>query len=253
MEGWAMKDRQDNVIQFKPRRKKLVAGLVAVILVILLVVLLTCFHIERIEVEGNQYYSEEDILKFVHSNGYIDNSILLMVRNHLHHDESIPFIAKLDMQYLSAHEVRVTVYEKAVAGCVQYMNEYVYFDQDGYVLEISQAKFTNAPCVYGLSFSKMELHEKLPVEDKKRFKLILRLTQLISKYQLQIDAIRFTSKNEIVLEHGSVKVELGDGSIMEEQLVDLNQILEGLEGKRGTLNMRDFKATSGKASFKEKK
>ncbi len=248
-----MRERQDNVIQFRPRRKKLVAGLVAVILVILLVVLMTSFHIERIDVEGNKYYSEEDIRKFVHSNGYIDNSILLMLRNRLRHEENIPFIAKLDIEYVSAHEIRVTVYEKAMAGCVQYMNEYVYFDQDGFVLEISREKFTDAPCVTGMSFSKMELHEKLPVEDKKRFRLILKLTQLISKYQLQIDSIRFTSKNEIELEHGSVKVELGDGSNMEEQLIDLNQILEGLEGKTGTLNMRDFKATSGKASFKEKK
>ena len=167
--------------------------------------------------------------------------------------KDIPFIAKLDVEYVNVHKITITVYEKAMAGCVEYMNSYVYFDQDGYVLEISQRKLEDAPCISGMSFDTMELHEKLPIEDEARFKTILTLTQLIQKYDLIIDSIRFTTENEIILQHKDIRIEVGDGSILERQLVDLGQILEGLKGKKGILDMRDFEVMNGKASFKPEK
>lgn len=245
-----MSERQDNVIQFKKKRKGMTAVFLLVILVVFAVILFTCFRIDDIEVTGNKHYTEKEIRDFVFAKGYIDNTVLLMVKNKIRPIEDIPFIAKLDIEYVSAHRVTITVYEKAMAGCIEYMNAYVYFDQDGYVLEISQTKLDDAPCITGMSFESMELHEQLPIEDEDRFKIILKLTQLINKYELKIDSIKFTSEGEIVMGYQSIRIELGDGSNLEEQLVDLNKILQGLEGKKGTLNMRDFDSASGKASFK---
>jgi cell division protein FtsQ len=228
----------------------MVAGAIVALLAIGLIFLMTSFHIDTIEVTGNKHYSEEQIQDYVLSNGYVDNTILLMLKNKLHPVKDIPFIAKLDIEYVSAHKVTVTVYEKAMAGCVEYMNQYVYFDQDGYVLEISMTKLSDTPCITGMSFSSMELHEKLPIDDENRFKLILKLTQLIEKYELHIDSIRFTSEGEVVLGYEDIRIEVGDGSQLEEQLVDLNQMLEGLDGKKGTLDLRDFDTATKKASFK---
>lgn len=245
-----MSERQNNVIQFKKKRKSIAVGIVLLVAAVFLIVLLTCFKINSIEVTGNKHYTKEQIKDFVLAEGYIDNTVLLMLKNKIRPIEDIPFIAKLDIEYVSAHKITVTVYEKAMAGCIEYMNEYVYFDQDGYVLEISKTKLDDAPCITGMSFESMELHEKLPIKDKNRFKIILKLTQLISKYDLKIDSIKFTSEDEIVMGYQSIRIELGDGSNLEEQLIDLNKILQGLEGKKGTLDMRDFDTASGKASFK---
>lgn len=248
-----MSDKNNNVIQFKKKKKGILAGGIAGILVIMLIVLFTCFSINEIEVTGNKHYTDEQIKDFVLENGYIDNTILLMLKNKMQPVEDIPFIAKLDVEYVNVHKITITVYEKAMAGCVEYMNSYVYFDQDGYVLEISQRKLEDAPCISGMSFDTMELHEKLPIEDEARFKTILTLTQLIQKYDLIIDSIRFTTENEIILQHKDIRIEVGDGSILERQLVDLGQILEGLKGKKGILDMRDFEVMNGKASFKPEK
>lgn len=246
-----MSAHKDNVIQFKPRKNGVTFAVILTILGIGLIILFTCFHIDKIEVTGNHYYTDKQIKEFVLDNGYIDNSILLMLKNKIHSKKDIPFIAKLDVEYVNPHKISVTVYEKAMAGCVEYMNQYVYFDQDGYVLEVSVEKLETIPCITGMSFESMELHEKLPIEDKKRFKTILKLTQLIEKYHLIVDAIKFTSEAEIVMECGDIRIELGDGSNLEEQLIDLAQMLQGLEGRKGTLNLKDFDADSGKASFKE--
>jgi cell division protein FtsQ len=237
-------------VQFKKRKTGVVVGIVVAVIVIGMAFLLTSFHIDTIEVTGNKHYSEEQIQDYVLSNGYIDNTVLLMLKNKIHPVKDIPFVAKLDIEYVNAHKVTVTVYEKAMAGCVEYMNQYVYFDQDGYVLEISMTKLSDTPCITGMSFSSMELHEKLPIDDESRFKLILKLTQLIEKYELQIDSIKFTSEGEVVLGYKDIRIEVGDGSQLDEQLVDLNQMLEGLEGKKGTLDLRDFDTATKKASFK---
>lgn len=245
-----MSDNNSKVIQFKRKRKGLAAGVVAVIVVLFVILLFTCFHIREIEVVGNEHYTEEQIRNFVLENGYVDNSILLMLKNKIKPPSDIPFIAKLDVEYVNAHKITITVYEKAMAGCVEYMNSYVYFDNEGYVLEMSQTKVEDVPCISGMSFDTMELHERLPIEDEERFKLILTLTQLIQKNDLIIDSIRFTVEGEIVLQYRDIRVEIGDGSILELQLTDLKQILNNLEGMKGTLDMRDFEVMNGKASFK---
>lgn len=248
-----MTRQQDNVVQFKMKKKGMVIGILVTILLVAFIILLTCFKIEDIEISGNKHYTKEQIKDYVLSDGYIDNTVLLMLKNRIKPIENIPFIAKIDVEYVSAHKIAVTVYEKALAGCVEYMERYVYFDQDGYVMEISATKLEDSPCISGMSFSSMELHEKLPIDDINRFKLILKLTQLINKYQLKIDSIKFTSEGEIVMTYADIRIELGDGSNLEEQLLDLNRILEGLEGKKGTLDLKDFDTSAGKASFKLKK
>ena len=248
-----MSDRQDNVIQFKRRRTGAVVGGIAGVLVVSLILLFTCFKIDTIEVTGNKHYSKDQIKDYVLSEGYINNTVLLMLKNKIRPIEDIPFVAKLDIEYVSAHKITVTVYEKALAGCVEYMNEYVYFDQDGYVLEISPTKIEDTPCITGMSFESMELHEKLPIKDKDRFKLILKMTQFINKYKLSIDSIQFTSENEIVMQYQAIRIELGDGSNVEQQLIDLGEILAGLEGKEGTLDLKDFDTAVGTASFKATK
>ena len=245
-----MSEKQEKVIQFKPKKKSAVAGVILLLILLFVVVLFTGFKIDEIEVTGNKHYSKDQIKDFVLENGYINNTILLMLKNKIKPVENIPFVAKLEVEYISAHKVSITVYEKAMAGCVEYMNEYVYFDQDGYVLEISPTKLEDSPCITGMSFESMELHEKLPIEDEKRFRIISKMTQLIQKYELPVDSVQFTSENEIVLKHADIRIELGDGSNLEEQLVDLGQILEGLSGKKGTLDMKDFDTASGTASFK---
>lgn len=247
-----MDNKKDNVVevQFKKKNKRVLIGAFLGILVMAIIILLTCFHIDEIEVTGNEHYSEKEIKDFVLGEGYIDNSVLLMIKNKIHPIKDIPFIAKMDIEYDNAHKVVVTVYEKAMAGCIEYMDQYIYFDRDGYVLEISLTKLEDIPCITGMSFTSMELHEKLPIEDKKRFKIILTLTQLIQKYDVHIDSIRFTSDGEVVLQYEDIKIELGDGSNIEEQLIDLNRMLESLKGKKGTLDLKNFDTATGTASFR---
>ena len=124
-----MSDKRDNVIRFKKGNKNVVAGIIVSVILIGCIVLLTCFKINKIDVTGNVHYSEEQIRDYVLDDGYINNTVLLMLKNRFRPVDDIPFVAKLDIEYSDAHTVLVTVYEKAMAGCIEYMNQYVYFDR----------------------------------------------------------------------------------------------------------------------------
>lgn len=235
----------------KPKtRKRFIIISILVAVAVVLIVLMTGFRIETIQVTGNIHYTEDEIREIVTNKGYINNSILLYIKNKFDPIEDVPFVDKMDIEFISNHVITVTIYEKSLAGCVEYMNEYIYFDKDGIVLETSSKKMDDIPCITGMSFEKMELYSKLPIDDDSRFKKILNLTQLIQKYGILIDGVRFNSDEEIILYHSDIKIQLGKGDNLEEQMRDLNSILAGIEGKKGTLNMKDFSSEKGNATFK---
>lgn len=235
----------------KSKKSWIIAGILMVLLFTGGVVVLTQFNIETIQVTGNVHYTDDEIIQMVVGDGYGKNTLVLFLKYKLQPMEEIPFIEKIDVEYISNHVITITVYEKALAGCVQFMNEYMYFDKDGIVLESSSEKMSDIPCITGIRFDTMVMYEPLPIEDKDFFRTVLSLTQLLQKYDLQIDDIRFTSQNEIILYYKDIRILLGDGSNIEEQISELGNILQSIEGKSGTLYMKDYTIEKGDVIFRE--
>ena len=229
---------------------------IKIILIVIFVILiggaayLSTFKLETIQVTGCDVVSEQEIIDRIEDSSYFNNTVLLYIKNKINPITDIPFVAKLDIDFVSKNKVTVTVYEKSIAGCIEYMDSYVYFDKDGIILESSNELISGIPCIEGLNFESWEMGKKLPIDNEKKFQSILAITQLIEKYELQIDEIRFTSENEIVLRHDEIKIELGEGDYLAVQMMNLGSILEGLEGQSGTLYMKDFNSDNATASFK---
>ena len=227
-----------------------------IILVILLggILYLSTYTLKTIEINGCEMSSEDEVREYIESKALMDNTLLLYLNNRFGSSESIPFVTKMDISFEGKHKVKVDVYEKSVAGCIEYMECYVFYDKDGIVMETDKERREGVPYIKGLSVKSWELGQKLPIENKKKFDMILNITQLLEKYELEIQGIRFTADGEIVLTHDNIEIELGDGSNVAVQLMNLGSILEaeGLEGKTGTLYMKDYSQDNPIASFKVK-
>ena len=204
----------------------------------------TRFKIDSISVTGNVHYTEEEIIEYVTSDGYIDNSLILSVKNKLFEIDPIPFIDKFEIEYLSNHKIAIVVYEKAMAGCTEYMGEYIYFDKDGIVLETSEKRLDDIPCVYGITFTSFTLHEQMQGSDIEKFKEVLVITQLLQKYNIPIENIEFTEEEQLFLVAGDISILMGEDSDMEEKIAELTNILPKLEGKKGILHMETFSKTN---------
>ncbi|MCR5291916.1 MAG: hypothetical protein K6E28_03375 [Eubacterium sp.] len=211
---------------------------------------LSTYTLEEIEVVGCVFSSEEDVKTAVENAAKMNNTLYLYLQLRMHDIENVPFVSGTDIDFVSKNSVRVTVYEKKLAGCIRYMDSYVYFDNDGNVLESSYELKDGVPNIEGLEVSSWEVGHKLPIKNENRFNRILNITQLIEKYQLDIDDIHFTKDDEIIFTHDDIRIEIGDGSNLSVQMMNLGSILEGLKGKKGTLYMKDFSTSTSRASFK---
>ncbi|MCI9338834.1 MAG: FtsQ-type POTRA domain-containing protein [Lachnospiraceae bacterium] len=209
------------------------------------------YTVETVYVEGNVHYTEEEIKELVMSGPFGDNSLYLSLKYKNKGIEGIPFVDVVDVDILSPDTVKIIVYEKTLTGCVRYLDTYIYFDRDGYVVESSGIKTSGVPQIMGLQFDHMITGEKLPVGNEEIFDSILSITQLLQKYKLISDKIYFNRSGAVTLYFEQVKVSLGsDSATLEDKLMLLSQLLPSLEGKRGTLQMQTYDANSGKYVFK---
>ena len=90
----------------------------------------------------------------------------------------------MNVSILAPDTIKITVYEKALAGYVKYLDTYMYFDKDGYVVESSGIRTQGVPQITGLTFNHIVLGEQLPVENPEVFAGIMDMTKLLNKYQL---------------------------------------------------------------------
>lgn len=209
------------------------------------------YTIENVYVEGNVHYSEEEIKSIVMNGPLGNNSLYLSMKYRNKGVENIPFVDVMDVSILSPDTVKITVYEKALAGYVKYLDTYMYFDKDGCVVESSSIRTLGVPQITGLSFDHLVLGEPLPVENTSVFGKILNLTKLLNKYELVADKIYFHSSEEVTIYFGDIKVALGkDEAYLEDKIMLLPEFLVELEGKSGTLQMEKYEEGNGRFTFK---
>lgn len=207
---------------------------------ILASLLLRYYRVTTVYVEGNIHYSNEEIMDMVMTGTLGDNSLYLALKYKDKGVDNIPFVQKMDVDILSPDTIRITIYEKAMAGYIEYLGKYMYFDKDGIIVEASEQKTAGIPQVTGLSFGYVVMHEKLPVDNPEIFEDILDITQLLNKYGVQADKIRFDRAMHKTLYFGEARVSLGSNENIGEKIMKLKGILPELVGKKGMLRMDNY-------------
>ena len=195
---------------------------------------------ENVFVVGNVHYTKDEIKQIVMEGPLGKNSLYLSAKYRNKGVENVPFVDVMDVEILSPDSIRIIVYEKALAGYIEFMDNYLYFDRDGYVVENSRVLTEGVPLVAGLDFEYVFLGEKLPVEKDVIFENIMNMTKLLAKYKLDADKIYFASESEIILFFEDIKVILGDTANLEEKIMNLPTFLSELVGKCGTLNLENY-------------
>ena len=208
------------------------------------------YRVTEVTVTGNEHYSDEEIKEMILKDGLTGNSLFLALKYHNKEISDVPFIESMSVEVVSPHSIRITVYEKALAGCVEYLGNYMYFDREGIVVESSSETTQGIPIVTGLSYGYIVLYERLPVEDEEIFKEILSITQLLEKYQIEADKIRFDTEKNVTLYFGEAKAALGTKENIDQKMMQLSHIIPELEGKSGVLHMEEYNEGTESISFK---
>lgn len=207
------------------------------------------FTIDTVIVEGNIHYSDEAIQEMILGGRFGRNSLYISAKYHNKQVEGIPFVETMDVKILSPNSVKITVYEKSMAGYVEHMGQYFYFDKDGTVVESSSVRTLSVPQIKGLHFDHIVLMEKLPVEDQTIFHHILDISQLLGKYGISAEQIYFDKNYAITLYFGDAKVKLGSTDYIDEKIMKLKMILPNIEGKSGVLRMENYTSDQTDVTF----
>ncbi len=216
------------------------AGILAALILALLVIL-AFFHVRKVEVYGNTRHSGDEIAAGLTEDFLSQNTLYLLWKYRKGTvPESLPYLEGFSIRMKSPSAVELQVTEKDVVGCID-QGDYVYFDQSGLVLEISDELFDGIPVVTGVNTDEAVLYQKLPTKSSAQLRTILSLTQLLVGQGLSAEEIRFSENMDITVYIGSVEAILGQDEYLEEKIANLRAILERLDGQEsGTLHLESF-------------
>lgn len=231
----------------------IMAGVVLGI-VIAAIVVLNIYTVDTVIIEGNAHYTNDEIYSMVMGESKLSKNSLYLSFKYKNKDiNTIPFIQTMNVEIIDASTIKITVYEKAVAGFVEYMGRYFYFDKDGTVIESSDSTTKGVLQVMGLDFDHIILYEKLPVESDDIFKQILDMTRLLEKYDIEMDKLYFDSSYNMTLYLEDARIKIGDFTNIDKKIIKFKSILPDLKGKKGVLRLDTYDGSKNFVTFEEDK
>jgi len=236
--------------------------LIVIAAVILCIIGAAAFmKIETVTVTGNETNTSEDVeARIFDAEKYSRHTVYQFINQLLGNKVEIPFVEDYKIIFNSPRDTEVIVYEKSIVGYVKYMNNYMYFDKDGIVVDSSPEKIPGVPEITGLDFGSIVLYRELPVEDHRVFDRILNLTQALQNHNISAERIHFSELGEATLYLGDITVELGSTGDMGAKVAELSDMLpqirermasEGIKGGTLYLDSYDENSTGTTYTFKK--
>lgn len=240
-------------VDFRKRKRKILLIGIPVLLLLFIAGIILFGRIRNVSVIGCEFYTEEQIKEKLMHDNITNNTLGLYATYALGKGEELPFVRKISVKITGMDSVEVVVYEKKIVACFAYMSEYLYFDQEGVVVESSTEKKKEVPLVEGVTFLKMNLYEKMEVEEEDIFETILGISQLLEKYQIETDKVVFDRKKAVTLYSGNIQIKLGRKDMYDEQIAELSKLLPKAKKKKlkGVLDMENFKEGQDKIIFQK--
>lgn len=198
------------------------------------------FRVTKIQIEGNRYYSDEEIKNMVLDAPNAKNSILVMLTKTDEKTKDAKMIDGVTIKRKNRNTIVVQVKEKQMIGCLEFEGQYVNFDRQGIIQIITDEPMEGVPVIDGISVKQAKIGEKLKGISTKKLNTILSVGKMLEKSEQKPDRLVFNDMNQLVLYYDDVEVRLGDDENMDEKMNRLSGILPQLEGMEGILHLENI-------------
>ena len=233
----------------KKRKHKVYAFFVLLFAFLILALgIFIVFHIQKVELKGNDYCSTEAIVKSVQNAKYSVNGLYVLGKYTLGYGKKLGCLDSIQVRLKNPWTLKITVREKERIGCVQDSDgKYYYFDADGVVVDVEDAAIAGIPLVDGIDPDELTLYHKMKKKSSVIYQEILEASQEMKKYELSVTKIMCRS-DRIYVYIDNICVSLGN-EVTSVKVAQIPKILEKLEGKEGTLHLENFSDESDTATF----
>lgn len=253
-----MRDRESPAREYpgegprKKRRKKRSHRLYAFVVLlfgfaIIVLAFLLLFHVQKIEVSGNDYLTEEEIIDAVQDDRLSKNSLYILGKYAVGRGTVLPCLDQMKVRMKSPWVLKVEVREKPIVGYIQNGEKYEYFDKEGLVVFESSVLKEGLPYIEGIEVGEIRLYHRLKSGDTRIFEQILETSKEVTKYELVTDRI-VCEEDNICLYVGNVRICLGE-SVSSAQIAQIEPILEKLGNQEGTLHLEHYSEMNQTITF----
>ena len=255
-----IKEQRREILRKKKRKRNILIVLALLILLAGIGALLVTqvFTVKKVNVVGNEIYTDEQIEEIVLSDEHSWSSLYVYMKYRFLRTQKLPFVDTMEvsLQPAKPHELTVEVYEKGILGYlyISSIDQNAYFDKDGFVVETSQEVMGDVPEIEGLTCDSVILYEKLPLANDMALKNLLALTQLLQKYEIPAERIKYEeASGSMTVYSGKITVLVGNADNLAQKIMRLQYILPQLEGKKGTLHLESWTSETTDIIFDPKK
>lgn len=238
--GKKSKNKKDN--KKKRTMTKGAKVLFSVIVAIVLLALLfssPLFNIKTIEVEGNSKVSDEKMIS-ISSIQFHTNIFSMKKREAIEKIKTNSYIEDVKIARKLPSTVKIDVIEREPRYMLQFADSYVYINNQGYMLEISNEAL-EVPILIGFTtdLSNIKAGNRINVEDLEKMNMVIKIFETVKSNDMGHLVSKIDISNEknytIILESEGKKVYLGDCSDLNTRILYLKAILEKSAGRSGEI------------------
>lgn len=198
------------------------------------------FNIINVDVTGNSKISIEQI-KSLSQIQTGENIFKIKKKEVINNIKENPYIDSVIVSRKLPNTIDIKVEERTATLQLQYANSYVYLNNQGYMLEISDKKLENAPILRGISTKQENIKEgnRLESEDLEKLEIVLSILESAKSndvYQ-NIKQIDIKEKNDFILYLDEDKkiVYFGDEKDLSTKMLWIKTMLEREKDIEGEL------------------
>lgn len=227
----------------KPRKKKKKHHLYAAIVltlgvVIICLAILILFYVQRIEIKGNVYCTDKMIAEAVRNDRFSINTLYVTAKYAMGKGEIPEVLEDMEVRLKNPWTLRVTVQEKQSIGYIEYKNQRVYFDKEGFVIHQGTAIMKDAPQIKGINFKNIKLYQKMECENSSIFEEISMTMEELKKNKLSTNKILYVN-DRMHIYIDKICVSLGM-DVTAEKIAQIKPIMKKLEDREGTLHLENY-------------
>ena len=223
----------------KKRTIKIVIILVFVLLLVIAVMMSPLFNIKEIDVAGNEKVSTDEIISLSKINigentyrtnfGAVEENIL-----------ENPYVDNVRIERILPDKILINVEERKTTFILEYGSGYVYINNQGYILEISDNKL-DVPIIQGAEtkIEEFNLGNRLCENDLEKMSTVIKIMEIAQNNDIAelITGIDIQNKqNYKIIFEGEQKVAyIGNDSDLNTKMLNIKSIIQREQGIPGEI------------------
>lgn len=232
---------------------KYILIIIALIVGAILVIYSPMFNIKSIEVEGNERLSNDKIIEI----SGLKNDVNMFKYTKVQIVNSLTknaYIESVEVTRKLPGTIGIKVTERHPTFMLQFADSFVYINNQGYILEISNEKI-DTPIIVGFKtdLNNIKPGHRVDIEDLKQLNMVIKIIGICEDNDITGVVTKVDVSNPknytLILEGQGKTVYLGDGNELTSRILYLKAILESSEGKEGTIFL-DVDLNTQKAYFR---